>query len=73
MCKYNHFLVTCVYYPTKKNLSSDAEAHIYSFTWSGKRWTRTTEPEGADLQSAAIATMRSSRKEVWDCKGNTSC
>ena len=37
----------------------------------GKRWTRTTEPEGADLQSAAIATMRSSRKEVWDCKGNT--
>ena len=28
---------------------------------SGKRWTRTTEPEGADLQSAAIATMRSSQ------------
>ena len=24
----------------------------------GGRWTRTTEPEGADLQSAAIATMR---------------
>ena len=27
----------------------------------GRRWTRTTEPEGADLQSAAIAAMRSSR------------
>ena len=25
----------------------------------GGRWTRTTEPEGADLQSAAIAAMRS--------------
>ncbi len=24
----------------------------------GGRWTRTTEPLGADLQSAAIATMR---------------
>ena len=27
----------------------------------GRRWTRTTEPEGADLQSAAIAAMRSSQ------------
>ena len=33
----------------------------------GGRWTRTTEPEGADLQSAAIAAMRSpqvSRKSL---------
>ena len=29
--------------------------------YCGRRWTRTTEPEGADLQSAAIAAMRSSR------------
>ena len=27
----------------------------------GREWIRTTEPEGADLQSAAIAAMRSSR------------
>ena len=26
--------------------------------YSGGKWTRTTEPEGADLQSAAIAAMR---------------
>ena len=29
------------------------------FRICGGRWTRTTEPEGADLQSAAIAAMRS--------------
>ena len=38
---------------------------------SGKRWTRTTEPEGADLQSAAIATMRSSRSFWASCRIRT--
>ena len=31
----------------------------YFRKFCGGRWTRTTEPEGADLQSAAIAAMRS--------------
>ena len=47
--------------PLPLDFQSSASTKLASSPIGGSKWTRTTEPEGADLQSAAIAAMRYSQ------------